>query len=416
MNNQISRIGGNELDKIMKRDNSGWQVKFLGELVTDIRYGMNASADFINEGTKFLRVTDITTNGSVNYSNLPNVVANLKEVEKYFLKEGDCVIARSGSVGKAHIFNGQENVVFASYLIRLKFNKEMLYPPYFGAFSQTRFYWDQILSNTKGGVQQNINTEGLSRIKIPLPPLPIQKQIAEILEKTDQAKQKRKEANKLTDEFLQSEFIEMFGDPVKNPKGFPIEPLEKVCVKITDGTHNSPRNDENGIYKYITAKNIKKNGIDLRNITYISEIDHKAIYSRCNAEFEDVLYIKDGVTTGIAQVNKLKEEFSMLSSLALFKLNKLVLNPYYLRDYLNNNNVYQNIRNSMGGAAITRLTVDKLKRIKVVLPPLSLQQQFADIVNKTEALKEKQKQSEQELENLFQCLMQKAFNGELNFN
>ena len=416
MNNQISRIGGNELDKIMKRDNSGWQVKFLGELVTDIRYGMNASADFINEGTKFLRVTDITTNGSVNYSNLPNVVANLKEVEKYFLKEGDCVIARSGSVGKAHIFNGQENVVFASYLIRLKFNKEMLYPPYFGAFSQTRFYWDQILSNTKGGVQQNINTEGLSRIKIPLPPLPIQKQIAEILEKTDQAKQKRKEANKLTDEFLQSEFIEMFGDPVKNPKGFPIEPLEKVCVKITDGTHNSPRNDENGIYKYITAKNIKKNGIDLRNITYISEIDHKAIYSRCNAEFEDVLYIKDGVTTGIAQVNKLKEEFSMLSSLALFKLNKLVLNPYYLRDYLNNNNVYQNIRNSMGGAAITRLTVDKLKRIKVVLPPLSLQQQFADIVNKTESLKEKQKQSEQELENLFQCLMQKAFNGELNFN
>ena len=416
MNNQISRIGGNELDKIMKRDNSGWQVKSLGELVTDIRYGMNASADFINEGTKFLRVTDITTNGSVNYSNLPNVVANLKEVEKYFLKEGDCVIARSGSVGKAHIFNGQENVVFASYLIRLKFNKEMLYPPYFGAFSQTRFYWDQILSNTKGGVQQNINTEGLSRIKIPLPPLPIQKQIAEILEKTDQAKQKRKEANKLTDEFLQSEFIEMFGDPVKNPKGFPIEPLEKVCVKITDGTHNSPRNDENGIYKYITAKNIKKNGIDLRNITYISEIDHKAIYSRCNAEFEDVLYIKDGVTTGIAQVNKLKEEFSMLSSLALFKLNKLVLNPYYLRDYLNNNNVYQNIRNSMGGAAITRLTVDKLKRIKVVLPPLSLQQQFADIVNKTESLKEKQKQSEQELENLFQCLMQKAFNGELNFN
>ena len=416
MNNQISRIGGNELDKIMKRDNSGWQVKSLGELVTDIRYGMNASADCINEGTKFLRVTDITTNGSVNYSNLPNVVANLKEVEKYFLKEGDCVIARSGSVGKAHIFNGQENVVFASYLIRLKFNKEMLYPPYFGAFSQTRFYWDQILSNTKGGVQQNINTEGLSRIKIPLPPLPIQKQIAEILEKTDQAKQKRKEANKLTDEFLQSEFIEMFGDPVKNPKGFPIEPLEKVCVKITDGTHNSPRNDENGIYKYITAKNIKKNGIDLRNITYISEIDHKAIYSRCNAEFEDVLYIKDGVTTGIAQVNKLKEEFSMLSSLALFKLNKLVLNPYYLRDYLNNNNVYQNIRNSMGGAAITRLTVDKLKRIKVVLPPLSLQQQFADIVNKTESLKEKQKQSEQELENLFQCLMQKAFNGELNFN
>lgn len=103
----------------------------------------------------------------------------------------------------------------------------------------------------------------------------------------------------------------------------------------------------------------------------------------------------------------------MLSSLALFKLNKKILNPYYLRDYLNNEFVYQNIRNSMGGAAITRLTVDKIKRILILVPPLSLQQQFAKIVNKTEALKEKQKQSEQELENLFQSLMQKAFKGEL---
>lgn len=391
---------------------NNWQIKTLGEIVTDIRYGMTASADFINDGVKFLRVTDITENGSVDYSKLPHVVAKKNEAERYFLDNGDCIIARSGSVGKAHIFYGSEKIVFASYLIRLRFNKSIIHPSYFGAFSRTKSYWNQITSNTKGGVQQNINTEGLSRIQIPLPPLPIQKQIAEILEKADEARQKRKEANKLTDEFLQSVFIEMFGDPVKNPKGWDYLSLIDICLKITDGTHNTPKRLKAGI-KFITGKNIRPFYIDFTELDFVSEDIHKEIYRRCNPIYGDILYTNIGINVGTAVMNNLHEEFSM-KNVALLKGDANKINSRFLEHLLNNQIMKSSVLNTFSiGGAQSFLSLNNIKRIRIPVPPLSLQKQFAEIVNKTEALKEKQKQSEQELENLFQSLMQKAFKGEL---
>jgi len=163
--------------------------------------------------------------------------------------------------------------------------------------------------------------------------------------------------------------------------------LSNVCKKITDGTHFSPQSFNEGEYKYITAKNIKTDGFDFSSLTYINELAHREIYDRCNPEYGDVLYIKDGVTTGIAQINSLYEEFSLLSSVALLKPNCELISSYYLRDVLNNPSMYLQIRANMGGAAITRLTVAKIKVICIPLPPLALQNRFADIVKQTDKTK-----------------------------
>lgn len=260
-----------------------------------------------------------------------------------------------------------------------------------------------------GSTFKELSKTKLEEYKITAHDINEQKEIAYSLDEIDKARQQRKAANALTDQFLQSTFFSMFGDPVTNKKDWKVKTLDEVCDKITDGTHNSPVNLEQGDYKYITAKNIKKNGIDLRDITYVSKKDHKTIYARCNPEFDDVLYIKDGVTTGIAAVNNLNEEFSLLSSVALLKCNKRLLSPYFLAACLNNKSLYDDIRKKMGGAAITRLTLQKINSIKIIVPPLSLQQQFADIVTQTEQLRQKQRESEQELEKLFQSLLQKYF-------
>lgn len=403
----------------MNLSKNGWQVKSLGELIDSLESGGRPKGGGLSVGDiPSLGAEHLNDDGRFKLNSMkfiPNGYFNT--MNNGILRFNDILIVKDGATtGKTSIVKDDfpfSKAAINEHLFIVRTNKEVLDPKFAFYYLYSPIGKLQIMNDFRGSAQGGISREFVNKVSIPLPPLPIQKQIAEILEKADKAKQKRQDANKLTDEFLQSVFVEMFGDPVKNPNSFSLKTLEEICQKITDGTHHSPKNNENSVYKYITPKNIKKNGIDLRNITYINKADHKAIYSRCNPEFEDILYIKDGVTTGIAQVNTLKEEFSMLSSLALFKLNKSMINPYYLRDYLNNGNVYQNIRNSMGGAAITRLTLDKLKRIKVVVPPISLQQQFAELVNKTETLKEKQKQSEQELENLFQSLMQKAFKGEL---
>ena len=95
--------------------------------------------------------------------------------------------------------------------------------------------------------------------------------------------------------------------------------LKDLCVKITDGTHHSPPNTDKGDYMYVTAKNVKEAGIMLDNITYVSSALHDEIYSRCDMKKGDVLYIKDGATTGIATVNTLDEPFSLLSSVAVLR-------------------------------------------------------------------------------------------------
>jgi len=179
----------------------------------------------------------------------------------------------------------------------------------------------------------------------------------------------------------------MFGDPINNPMGWNKATLSNACLKITDGTHFSPPSSIEGRYKYITAKNIKLNGFDFSNLTYISDSEHREIYNRCNPEYGDVLYIKDGATTGIALLNTLKEEFSLLSSIALLKPNCKILSSYYLCDVLNNQNMYSKIRSTMGGAAITRLTIVKIKNILIPIPPIDLQNQFAEFVQQVDKSK-----------------------------
>ena len=81
--------------------------------------------------------------------------------------------------------------------------------------------------------------------------------------------------------------------------------LAEVCTLITDGTHHSPTNLAVGDYMYVTAKNIRTWGLDISNITYVDSVTHQDIYARCPVEYGDVLYIKDGVTNGIAALNTL---------------------------------------------------------------------------------------------------------------
>ncbi len=103
------------------------------------------------------------------------------------------------------------------------------------------------------------------------------------------------------------------------PRNWEWSRLANVFLKIADGVHNSPPSSACGDYKYITAKNIKSFGLDLSNVSYITKEAHSQIFSRCNPELGDLLYIKDGATTGIVTVNHLEEEFSLLSSVALLK-------------------------------------------------------------------------------------------------
>ena len=161
--------------------------------------------------------------------------------------------------------------------------------------------------------------------------------------------------------------------------------LADLLTKLTDGTHHSPPNFETGDFKYVTAKNIKPEGVSLDEITYVSKDVHAEMFARCDPAKGDILYIKDGATTGIVTINDLDEPFSMLSSVALLRLSHAVYNRllvYFLRSPF----FYSQMRGFMKGAAITRVTLTRMAPALIPLPPLAEQHRIVAKVDELMAL------------------------------
>jgi type I restriction enzyme S subunit len=160
--------------------------------------------------------------------------------------------------------------------------------------------------------------------------------------------------------------------PYTLPRGWEWVRLGNCMLKITDGTHHSPPNTESGDCLYISAKNIKDDGVLLGNATYVTKEVHDEIYARCNPEYGNLLYIKDGATTGIVTINNLTQPFSMLSSVALLKQPPQVDNRFLLYT-LRSPFFYREMRAGMTGVAITRVTLTILNNALIPLPPLKEQ-------------------------------------------
>ena len=193
--------------------------------------------------------------------------------------------------------------------------------------------------------------------------------------------------------------------------------LDDVCIKINDGTHNSPPNFPKGKIPYITAKNIRPRKLDLSNITYISKEDHEKIFARCNPQKGDVLYTKDGVGLGYAVVNNLDFEFSLLSSVALLKPNRDILDSNYLMHFLNNPINYASMTKKSLGSAITRIVIHQIKAIQIPIPSLEKQQQIVSQIERGVPLIEHNEKiinfMFKKLSNIRSSILKQAFQGKL---
>lgn len=350
-------------------------------------------------------------------SRQPEVVAGkLIGSTKQVVEPGDVLLSkivphirRSWVVGEKQ---GRRIIASGEWIV---FRSEKIYPNYLRHVLVSDPFHSKFMSTVSGvgGSLLRARPAFVEKIKIPLPSLPEQQRIADILDRAEALRAKRRDALARLDELTQSIFIQMFGDPVTSKTKWPISNLEKSCEKITDGTHHSPSIQPTGV-PYITAKHLKQHGLDFESDPwFISEEDHKKIFSRCDPRLGDVLYIKDGATTGLAALNHYTYEFSMLSSLALLRPKIEKLESSYLCFWLNNPLVKKEILGGMAGAAIQRLTLSKIKSVNIPIPPLSLQKEFASRVVAIEKLKATHRSSLTKLDELFASLQYRAFRGEL---
>ena len=332
----------------------------------------------------------------------------IAENKRTTVSEGDLLMTIVGTIGRVAIVPEElKGICLQRSVAVIKPEREIVNNRYL--MYQLQNMRPFLEKEARGVAQKGIYLKQVSQLDIKLPELEHQMQIVKVLDKASKLIFLRRQQLAKLDELVKVRFVEMFGEPVSNPMGWEKKKLQDVCYKLTDGTHFSPESYDEGDYKYITAKNIKSDGFDFSNITYVPESVHRTIYERCNPELGDVLYIKDGATTGIAMVNSLEEEFSLLSSVALLKQNRKVIDGRFLCGVLNNAEMYKSIRSNMGGAAITRLTIAKLQKIMVIVPPLPLQKQFAAFVKRVDQQKQTVQQSLEKLELMKNALMQEYF-------
>lgn len=157
----------------------GWKLKTLGDVTNESRYGYTAKAKKNIDGVPYLRITDINDDGSLEENGFKYVDVEDEVFKKYSLKKGDIVIARSGAtVGKNYLYGSKDlKMVFASYLIRFRLNKNMVLPKYIYYYLNSHKYWYFINRKKRGGAQPNINANELKKLEIPIPPISEQKRM-----------------------------------------------------------------------------------------------------------------------------------------------------------------------------------------------------------------------------------------------
>ena len=216
----------------------------------------------------------------------------------------------------------------------------------------------------------------LKEHQIPLPPLEVQKEIVAQIE----GYQKVIDGSRAV--------VNNYRPHIPIDPAWPMVELRAACKSIMDGTHLSPTNTGRGERLYLTSKNVRENHIDLFNVNYVSEVDHRPIYAQCPVKKGDVLYVKDGANTGLAAINTLEQEFSLLSSVAVLRGKCDILDNRFLCFFLNTADGRRTMLSLMSGVAIRRLTLTKINRARITLPPLETQQAIVAEIEAEQALVE----------------------------
>ena len=215
-------------------------------------------------------------------------------------KVGDIMITAIGTIGNSYIVTNKDKFYFKDASILWLDKKSDVDSKFINYWIKSEGFSKQ-LDEGHGATVDTLTVKKLQSILSPVPPLPEQKQISSILSNVDDTLQKTNQIIEQTQRLKKGMMQKLLTRGIGHtkfkktkigeiPEEWEIVKLDSICNKITDGTHHSPINTDVGDFLYITAKNIKTHGIDLTNVTYVSEKIHSEIYSRCNPEKNDVLY------------------------------------------------------------------------------------------------------------------------------
>lgn len=380
----------------------------LGEVVK-VTAGQVAPKEFAEDGLPFIRaghLEDLLSGLEIN--SLPKVsdkVANKKRLKR--IPKGTILFAKSGmSATKNRVYITDSDAYFVSHLAGILPN-EVFTTSYLARFLS----WYNPAKLILDSAYPSIRLEDINNLKIPLPALDQQKKIAAILDTADTFRQKTKALIAKYEKLTQSLFLELFGDPVRNPKGWEVKPL-KDFGKIVTGNTPSRRNEayySTNFIEWIKTGNISSENQYITNAEeYLSEeglkngrfVNEGSLLVACIAGSIKSIgraSLTDRKVAFNQQINAIEPHIEV-SSLFLYHLFRNSLR--YIQDHATH-------------GMKRMLSKGDFQEILMIKPPIELQNQFAERIQAIEAQKTQAQGSLAQADHLFNSLLQRAFKGDL---
>lgn len=261
-----------------------------------------------------------------------------------------------------------------------------------------------------GATRMKLTQAAMRRMLIPSRTIEGQKAIVRLLNRIQMLIKVEKEQLKKYDELIKSRFIEMFGDPVDNEKGWDTLPLEDACISIVDCPHSTPHyTDEDTGFMCIRTSIVKKNCILWDEIEYIPEEEYKQRIKRRKPQKGDVIYTREGAILGIAAIIDRECNVALGQRSMLLSPDTETCLPEFLSVAMNFDSFLNKVLEGVSGSASPHINVGDIRVYNIMMPPIDLQRAFATFVEDIDKSKFATQKALTETQQLFDSLMQKYF-------
>ncbi len=398
---------------------TGWELVNLGKLGSFINgdRGKNypSQEDFCDSGIPFINA------GHIQDGNIDLDSMNYISEERFNLlgsgkiKPNDIVYCLRGSLGKTAIVKGINQGAIASSLVIIR-PFDCVLTDYLYYFLTSSLGQSEILKYDNGSSQPNLSAKSVKEYTVPVPPLEEQRRIAAILDKADAVRRKRQQAIALTEKLLRSAFLEMFGDPVTNPKGWEVSQLKNFSV-IQSGIAKGKKIDRSKAVSipYMRVANVQDGYLDLREIKKL-EILPTDINKYILRE-GDLLLTEGGdpdkLGRGAIWYGKIKPCVHQ-NHIFCVRPDQTLAEPEYLSALIGSERgkryFLQAAKQTTGIATINKT---QLCGFPAFLPPLYLQQKYTQIVKLIRFTRTRLDDKYEQTDKLFNSLIQRAFSGKI---
>lgn len=387
----------------------------IAELITKGTTPTTLGYDFQDNGVNFLKIECFSENGDFIKEKVAHISEKCHErLKRSQLRAGDVLFSIAGAIGRVAIVTKKmlpANTNQALAIIRIA--RDDIYLPYVKLILQSPIVKTQFERKKQGVAQLNISLKDITELEIPLPDMDQQIECAELFKKISEIIDFHQQELQKLDELVKSRFIELFGDPVSNSMGLPTEPMTTVCAIIDgDRGRNYPKQDEfsdTGYCLFLNAKNVTTTGFSFENRMFITKEKDDALHNG-KLERGDVVLTTRGTLGNLAFYDDSVpfENVRINSGMVILRMKKSVMTEVFFMEQFKLQ--LQSIKGKIAsGSAQPQLPISTMNKIRILLAPMALQEQFAAFVEQTDKSKLAIQQSLEKLETLKKALMQQYF-------